>query len=512
MSMKKAGQAAVGAALMCAVALPAVAGVTGSPHDFTDRNFVPGGACSACHLPHYALDTWVLWSRDLSQEIEYFDQASDPNYVPGSTLLCYDCHVDYVANDSGATPDNDPPDSAWGTKPQDVAFTDGPGSGVGYYELEDGSIPGTPPAAGEPTGGHYWKTEPSGTPDYAKGDKLDCLICHDHHNRETGSNEAMFRTETSDGTGGTIDLGDGHNGTGAGREMCAACHGYSDFGAPVDMWGVTLPSPISGVSAHLKVEGAAMACTSCHLHNFMQALGSSCETCHDGSVALAPDVMGDGSNETGTGGTPKPYDDGTWGFNVNGHGANGTATKTPAGLTPNAACADCHDISDPSPNTHRDGTLTSHSTGNINANTYHLKAAFIFSGSPANEYDVQVAFDTACVNECHAGAGVKYMDHDSESKDTVPDPPGAVEFGLHLTFPDGDGQLHTHGYLNSPWPADSDVRDWTGRTAEPDHAICVSCHDPHGTAIDPAVEKENTNRMLRETWVSNNNLCLVCHW
>jgi hypothetical protein len=517
MTLGNARHAALIAAFLFTSAFPAVAGVTGSRHDFTGKPFAPGGSCSACHREHYASEAKALWPRDLSQENGFFDQTSGPDYVPGGTILCYDCHVDYITNGSGATPDNAPPDSDWssGREPQDIAFTDGPGSNVGYYELEDGSVPGIPPPAGDPTGGHYWKTEPAGTPDYAKGDKLPCSLCHDPHDKETGSNEAMFRTAAPDGTGGTIDLGDGHtassntrNGSGTGRQMCAACHGYSDSGAPAVMWGVTLPVPPPSVSDHL--EAAPGACTLCHRHNFIEPAGGSCESCHDGD-GPGPNVMGDGSNATGTGGTPKPYDDGSWGYNVNGHGANGTATNTPTGLAPNAECTGCHDVSDP-PGTHNDGTLNSHSTGNVNANTYHLNAVFIYSGAPANEYDVQVAFDTACVGECHAGSGVKYMDHDSESNDAVPDPPGAVEFGLHLTYVDGDTKLHTHGYLGSPWPADSDVRDWAGRTAEPDYAICASCHDPHGTTIDPVGEMENSNRMLRETWKSNSDLCLVCHW
>ena len=284
MTMRRAGLPGLVAVLLCAAALPAAGGVTGSPHDFTGRSFAPGGSCSACHRVHYAPETKGLWSRDLSQENGYFDQTSDPDYVPGGTLLCYDCHVDYTTGSSGASPDNDPPDSSWeaAARPQDIAFTDGPGSEVGYYELKDGSILGTPPPAGDPTGGHYWKGVSGDSPNggYSIGDKLDCSICHDPHDEASGGNEVMLRSIVTDGTY-SITVGFGLTSssatrnwtTGDGRDMCAGCHGYSGD-APETLFGVTLPVPPDKTfDGH--GSGDSNECTLCHPHN-----SPDCGGCH----------------------------------------------------------------------------------------------------------------------------------------------------------------------------------------------------------------------------------------
>ena len=54
--------------------------------------------------------------------------------------------------------------------------------------------------------------------------------------------------------------------------------------------------------------------------------------------------MGDGTNPIGTGATPQPYNDGGFGYTVNGHGADGSADNNPAGLNPGRACTDCHSL------------------------------------------------------------------------------------------------------------------------------------------------------------------------
>lgn len=251
-----------------------------SRHDFKDLSFAPQGGCSACHVPHDSPETLNLWSRDLSDEYSTFDQSSNPNYIPVSTIHCYDCHTD-------GSPDNDPSD--WGTDPEphDIAIN---GSDVGFYELEDGTMPGTAPTDGSPTGGHYWKSDPpSGTPAYSRGDKLACTICHDPHDEKSkdglSKNQVMFLTETDNGEGTMIPLVSGETasgntryGTGNGRAMCIACHGLASgtgpSGTPVTMWGVLLPEPPPG-PGHYTTN--TQACTGCHDHNFVTA---DCDRCH----------------------------------------------------------------------------------------------------------------------------------------------------------------------------------------------------------------------------------------
>ncbi|MHB8836155.1 MAG: hypothetical protein ACYC9Y_10650 [Candidatus Methylomirabilia bacterium] len=306
------------------------AGVVDSKHDFTKSNGKPldkGGVCTPCHTPHYSPEARGIWARDLGDERNYFNQISSPDYVPGTTLLCYDCHDDNATTGTAAV-DNDPPNGtpplgSWNSdfEPQDIAFgysynpvspynlipddtlAQG-GSKTGYYELVNGDVPGGPtpmpattPVPAAPTGGHYWKQDPSGTPDnYTSGDKIPCSLCHDPHNVRTGTNEAFFLTETTF-AGGTVTLGNGlrasnkddttnlnrsRNGTGPlgtgngnGREMCVACHSFSNSGSPVSIGGRTLPKPPLTISQHRSSNGTA--CTKCHPHNKVQA---SCNDCH----------------------------------------------------------------------------------------------------------------------------------------------------------------------------------------------------------------------------------------
>jgi hypothetical protein len=168
----------------------------------------------------------------------------------------------------------------------------------------------------------------------------------------------------------------------------------------------------------------------CHDHDYDEDyatpdgfMPSACEGCHGnpphvgldmlpGTCDDAPNVMGDGVSIGGTGTTPKRFDDGTFGYNVNGHGANGTADNTPtAGMTfPDLECTECHNISEPSsPTTHLDGTLdtkvfpgSSPCYGPATANTSHLIPA-IFFGSITNESSYQTNFDAACYSNaaCH---------------------------------------------------------------------------------------------------------------
>jgi hypothetical protein len=251
---------------------------------------------------------------------------------------------------------------------------------------------------------------------------------------------------------------------------------------------------------------------------------ADCEGCHGnpphvgsdglpGTADDAPNVLGNGVNPAGVGGTPKPNDDGTYGYNVNGHGANGTAPHAPleyvsgnppryvAYLTPNLACDACHDIAQPAAGAgrHLNGILNSVDAKlNPSENTAHLRTdgAYPFIVSGSNAWDVQIGFDSACYLRCHASAAVANMRHASDAFPVA----NAVRFGEALTFANGEGVSY---------PIDSALT--TNASAAPeDFAPCISCHNPHGTSV---VEPTLTmNRMVRANYRNPSTLCLVCHY
>ena len=322
---RRGGIVVAGAAVLFFLGAAGVswAGVAGSRHDFTgapgDGQDVPvlnnGGVCTPCHTPHFSPVLPAGWARSVSDEALFYEQDGSvgANYIPGMTLLCYDCHDDMVT-----VPDKSPPQAIWSRAPQDIALN---GAGVGYYENACGQLPvGANPAPtdGSPTGGHYWKTEPGLTPDYDRGDKIACSLCHDPHDTATGTNEAFFRTATWDGStlkslndfnnygtdlkastynASTLPNGS-RNGTGNGRDMCAICHGYSDQGNQALLYNVTVPKPPAGVIEHVFDNNSlATACVACHGHN--QVAG--CNGCH-GYPPMLTEAEGGGTfnpNDTG---------------------------------------------------------------------------------------------------------------------------------------------------------------------------------------------------------------------
>jgi predicted CxxxxCH...CXXCH cytochrome family protein len=205
-----------------------LAGVLGSPHDFSKTSLITtykntpiatAGVCSICHIPHDAL-YGALWPRDL---LSTYDNAlgmnggtgstDKPSYKRSVTVQCFDCHDSHVTTDKI----NDVPAfNAFETnhKPQNIAFgftkggstdsgstmkEDGPAGTVsGYYEnnppyaTSPTTYYGADSSSGSPfkrpldnvtlpkSGGHYFKSQnPSAT--VYKGDKLGCSECHDPH-------------------------------------------------------------------------------------------------------------------------------------------------------------------------------------------------------------------------------------------------------------------------------------------------------------------------------------------
>ena len=129
---------AAGAVLATALFLSAspelYAGVVNSPHDFSlttglstkSSAVAPGGVCSACHIPHSALDN-VLWARSLSGASNYStlltldgNATGELNYRPGKTIQCYDCHDYHFSGGVNDLPAFNNFQSSH--KPQDIAF------------------------------------------------------------------------------------------------------------------------------------------------------------------------------------------------------------------------------------------------------------------------------------------------------------------------------------------------------------------------------------------------------
>jgi len=278
--------------------------------DFDNAPIATIGACSPCHdlhVPSVATAGFVgnllannyLWTRDITFDLgEYYQKRNlgslsetgspptgGPNYLIGSTALCYDCHGG-DAREVGIGDVFWPDDGDFAPDPQDIAFG-GVGdrdntSGnylVGYYELPDGSEPsnlnpgpsmvnvrdnGSDPA--NIPGGHYVQSlmntdgitiddnyevyDPEGDLLYriSIGDKLPCSLCHDPHRGVGSGDDVFFRRDihVGEGSGGNglvitrssvspfnLDMEASPNtryGTsGNGRLMCFYCHGSSDW-------------------------------------------------------------------------------------------------------------------------------------------------------------------------------------------------------------------------------------------------------------------------------------------
>lgn len=278
--------------------------------DFDNAPIATIGVCSPCHDLHVPdtvtagfagnlLANNFLWPRDITGDFgEYYQKRSigslsetgspptgGPNYLTGSTILCYDCH----GGDARQVGPGDtfwPDDGDFAPDPQDIAFG-GVGdrdntSGnyvVGYYELPDGSEPtnlnpgpsmvdvrdnGSVPA--NIPGGHYVQSlmnndgitvddnyevwDPDGYLLYriSIGDKLPCTLCHDPHRGNGSGDDVYFRRDihVGEGSGGNglvvtrpsvspfnLDMEASPNTrygtTGNGRLMCFYCHGSSDW-------------------------------------------------------------------------------------------------------------------------------------------------------------------------------------------------------------------------------------------------------------------------------------------
>ena len=245
-------------------------GICESRHDFSNLELgevSSRGVCSACHTPHRTKDKQFLWSRSLSEERSKFSQTDKPNYTPGATIFCYDCHEDESSTD------NDPPSNAFFKPPQDIAYSDGPGisTQVGYYETIPPSFAEIqPPVDGSPTGGHYIETGLISKLRHGieTGDKIPCELCHDPH--ATNKNQAFLVNPLGVNNIDNLEASRySRNGTGTGREACASCHGYAEtdamIGIPAKIYDFYIVRTSKNRVEHHKDNDTP--CTDCHRHN-----------------------------------------------------------------------------------------------------------------------------------------------------------------------------------------------------------------------------------------------------
>ncbi len=98
------------AVLLLASALPAIAGIQGSPHDFSQHGWSGGEICRTCHVPHNSISGSQppLWNHEISNET--YKLYSSPTLNPklpteqpppgGLSRMCLSCHDGTIAIDS----------------------------------------------------------------------------------------------------------------------------------------------------------------------------------------------------------------------------------------------------------------------------------------------------------------------------------------------------------------------------------------------------------------------------
>jgi hypothetical protein len=184
------------------------------------------------------------------------------------------------------------------------------------------------------------------------------------------------------------------------------------------------------------------------------------------------------------------------GVQVNGHGANGKLRQTRR--APSIAQTRRASIAMTS-------TTLKHLDGAVDATPLADQSQSLSPGGwlhqvPTNEWDVQVTFDNYCWTACHQAAGTVNHRHESDTNPAT----GVVEFGTHQS---------SDAPLNTPPPYmfhDANVT-WLGPfNGSPNFALCVSCHNPHGTDVVQPGEN-GSNHMLIYQYKMPSLLCRACH-
>jgi hypothetical protein len=334
-------------------------------------------------------------------------------------------------------------------------------------------------------------------------------------NRTTGVRQVVFNSISGFGAGSYAQSG--NNDTTGPWGPCEVCHTQT----------TAYSRTLDNAASHASRTGR---CTACHPH----AAGfapTACKGCHGPGASLPPNAPNIGAN-----------------WASSGHGRASITTRR--GGT-EVQCEDCHDagyLSGPDHKTVVSGTppvnintldwfgktppaLTEDTAANVN--TSHLKAAYINSGATSRAA-VARQFDATCFGPatgCHLGSshyhqktsanGIPYTGPDQDvmrfgDNNTVPNP----KIYNWYSVSDYTTSYPVFFYASPSSWIDNDVRlvstaGWAD--AGKAYGLCVSCHDPHGTAVTDLTPTSwgggNTNHMLRGNLLSPNSgsFCGACH-
>lgn len=147
------------------------AGIEGSKHDFTRKEWTGGDACSACHPP--ASDTppkaAPLWAQHADLNRTFGTSLVKSNEAGPGTAMCLRCHDGAIARDMFAPP----PRPRYPNSERAGVFGPGHGRsdhpvGVEYPQLDLSFHPANQVIA-------------AGTVTLPNG-RVECISCHDPHN------------------------------------------------------------------------------------------------------------------------------------------------------------------------------------------------------------------------------------------------------------------------------------------------------------------------------------------
>lgn len=198
--------------LLAALLIPAVvglsfAGIAGSKHDFSNQGWnTTGETCIVCHTPHNARPSAsgsVLWNRPLSNAVYTLYNSPTTNHIAGqpdgSTKLCLSCHDGTVALDS------------FGTQTGSHFISGGAKVGTDLSSSHPVSFVYDSALAAADRGLRDPSVAPSGlggtiAADLLRAGKLQCVSCHDVHNRYSNP-DLLIRSNS-------------------GSALCLTCHSF----------------------------------------------------------------------------------------------------------------------------------------------------------------------------------------------------------------------------------------------------------------------------------------------